>query len=116
MSDEQVKKEAGFVGWLKRAYAAFAAWFYKYAGGLFIEVKDGQKVISIGRVMLLVVFLTMLYFWVLKKVQEGFKLEMPDMLFETFCVLCGYVFSTKVTAALKLKWNDGNKASEGREK
>jgi hypothetical protein len=104
MSDE---KENAFWKWLNRAYAVIAAWCYKYIGGLFLEVKDGVKVISIGRVMLIAVFAIMAWFWLFKKVQEGSALEMPDMLFETFVALSAYVFGSKVAGALKTKWGNG---------
>lgn len=98
-----------FLEKLKKGWAVFKLWMYKYIGGLFVEEKkDGQLVISIGRVMLMVVFLTMLYFWLFKKVQEGGKLEMPDMLYETFLTLCAYVFGSKVASALKAKWGNGS--------
>jgi len=93
---------------LKDFWDSFKLWFYKYIGGLFVEVKkDGQLVISIGRVMLMIVFLIMVYFWLFKKVQEGSNLEMPDMLYETFVALCTYVFGSKVASALKTKWING---------
>lgn len=96
----------GFWDTIKGWWAIFKLWFYKYIGGLFVEQKkDGQLVISIGRVMLMVVFLAMLYFWLFKKVQEGGTLEMPDMLYETFLTLCAYVFGSKVASALKAKWS-----------
>lgn len=91
---------------VKQIWATLTAWFYRYVGGLFIEIKDGQKVISIGRVMLICVFLIMAYFWLFKKVQEGSALEMPDMLYETFVALCTYVFGSKVASALKTKWGN----------
>jgi hypothetical protein len=38
-------------------------WAFKYIGGLFMEQKDGQRVISIGRCMLLSILGWMFYFW-----------------------------------------------------
>lgn len=107
MADE-TKKENAFWAWLKRAYAVIAAWCYKYVGGLIMEEKDGKLVISIGRTMLLLVFLIMVWFWMFKKVQEGSELEMPDMLFEVFVSLCGYVFGSKIASGLKHKWRNGH--------
>lgn len=100
---------------LKKFWNTFKLWMYKYIGGLFLEEKkDGQLVVSIGRVMLMVVFLIMVYFWVFQKVQEGGeggKLEMPDMLYETFVALATYVFGSKVAGALKTKWGGSSKSS-----
>lgn len=86
------------MNWLK-----IKNWFYKYLGGLFLEEKNGQMVISIGRAMLLCTFLIMSYFWLFQKVQEGGGeeiLEMPDMLYETFVALAAYVFGSKVAGVL----------------
>jgi len=105
MPDE--KKDNAFVAWLKRAYATIAAWVYKYVGGLIMEEKNGKLVISIGRTMLLLVFAIMVWFWLFKKVQEGSELEMPDMLYETFVALAGYVFGSKIASGLKAKWHNG---------
>lgn len=38
-------------------------WLYKYVGGLFLEDKDGHRVISIGRCMLLSILGWMFYYW-----------------------------------------------------
>ena len=106
MPDE--KKENAFVAWLKKVYAVIGAWCYRYIGGLIMEEKDGKLVISIGRSMLLGVFLIMVWFWMFKKVQEGSELEMPDMLYETFVALCAYVFGSKISSGLKTKWRNGH--------
>lgn len=105
---EVVKKENAFWAWLKTAYGVVAAWCFKYIGGLIMEEKDGKQVISIGRSMLLGVFLIMVWFWLFKKVQEGSELEMPDMLYETFVALCGYVFGSKIATGLKMRWRNGH--------
>lgn len=49
-------------GWAK-FWAKFKWWAYKYIGGLFLEVKDGERVISIGRCMLLAILAWIFYFW-----------------------------------------------------
>lgn len=49
-------------GWV-RFWEGFKWWAYKYLGGLFLEEKDGHRVISIGRCMLIAVLAWMFYFW-----------------------------------------------------
>lgn len=44
-------------------WSAMKEWAYKYLGGLFLEDKHGQRVISIGRCMLLSILGWMFYFW-----------------------------------------------------
>lgn len=95
---------------LKAIYAVVAAWCFKYIGGLIMEEKDGRLVISIGRTMLLSVFLIMVWFWMFKKVQAGSEMAMPDMLYETFVALAGYVFGSKIASGLKAKWQNGHGA------
>lgn len=92
---------------LKAIHAVVAAWCFKYIGGLFMEEKDGKMVVSLGRVLLLIVFMIMVWFWVFKKVQANSDLEMPDMLYETFVALCTYVFGSKIASGLKLRWGNG---------
>jgi len=38
-------------------------WAFKYIGGLFMDEKDGRKIISIGRCLLIFVVFWMAYFW-----------------------------------------------------
>jgi len=92
---------------LKAIHAVVAAWCFKYIGGLFMEEKGGKMTVSLGRVLLLIVFMIMVWFWLAKKVQANSALEMPDMLYETFVVLCGYVFGSKIASGLKLRWSNG---------
>lgn len=87
-------KEDKFISWIKKAYSILATWCYKYIGGLFLEDKNGKLVISIGRTMLLLVFVIMVWFWLFK----GAGKEMPGMLFEAFVTLCGYVLGSKVAS------------------
>ena len=98
-----VSAKKSFLDWLKAGYAVIAAWCFKYLGGLVLEEKDGKMVISIGRTMLLLVFLIMVYFWLVKKVQEGSSLELPDGLYATFVSLCGYVAGSKVVGVFKTR-------------
>lgn len=112
---DEEKKENAFKAWLKRVLAAIGAWFAKYVGGLILEEKNGRMVISIGRVMLLLVFGIMAYFWICEIMayfqaegdQEISSSAMPDMLYATFAALCGYVFGSKVVSGLKTKWGNG---------
>jgi hypothetical protein len=49
-------------GWAK-FWAGLKFWTYKYIGGLCMEEKDGERVISIGRCMLLATLAWLFWFW-----------------------------------------------------
>jgi hypothetical protein len=46
-----------------KAWENFKWWLYKYIGGLFLEEKEGSRVISIGRCMLLATLAWIFWFW-----------------------------------------------------
>ena len=48
---------------LAAAWGSFKDWAYRYLGGLFLEEKDGKRVISFGRCMLLAILGWMFWFW-----------------------------------------------------
>lgn len=50
-------------GWWSCCWAGVREWAYKYIGGLFMEQKDGRRVISIGRCMLLSILGWMFWYW-----------------------------------------------------
>lgn len=74
-------------------WAKFWLWvktyLFKFLGGLFMDDKNGAQVISLGRILLISVFGTMMWFW------HHEKPELPGGLMETFYALLGYVFGSK---------------------
>jgi hypothetical protein len=64
-------------------------YLFKFLGGLFMDEKAGAQVISLGRVMLIIVFAVMLHCW------HQDKAELPAGLMEAFIAMLGYVFGSK---------------------
>lgn len=80
-------------------------WCLKYCGGLVMEQKDGQWVISIGRVSFLTVLVVLLSLWlgVVEWKVDG-KPSIPDGIMEAFYTLATYIFGSKVTGVLQTKY------------
>ena len=79
----------------KRIWRGIKGWVYKYIGGLFMDSKDGQLTISLGRTALISVLIQMMWVWrrVVLDGQPG--MELPDGMLEVFLALSGYVFGSK---------------------
>lgn len=89
MADQNERK------WYERLWRGVRDWASKYIGGLFMETnsEDGQRRISLGRVLLMITMFHMIWTW-----RQGD--ELPPGLLEVFFALAGYVFGTKLTGAI----------------
>lgn len=74
---------------MAKLWSWIRTYLWKFLGGLFLDEKAGQQVISLGRVMLIIVFAVMLHCW------QQDKAATPAGLMEAFYVLLGYVFGSK---------------------
>jgi len=90
--------------WLSRFWEGLKTWCFKYIGGLFMEDKAGQMVVSLGRVAILLVLLQMMWIWK-RAVVDGEQISaLPEGMIEVFLILASYVFGTKAVNALNKKW------------
>jgi hypothetical protein len=84
---------------MRRVMAKVWLWvknyLWKFVGGLFMEDRAGTSVISLGRVLLLAVFVTMITFW------HKERPELPGGLMEAFYALLGYVFGSKAVGTAR---------------
>ena len=80
-------------------WAKFWTWvktyLFKFVGGLFMDEKAGTQVISLGRVLLLIVFTVLLVNWHEKTT------ALPDGLMAAFYTLLGYVFGSKAVQTVQ---------------
>lgn len=67
---------------------------FKYIGAMFLETKDGEKAVSLGRVAFLCVFGIALWKWA----HDG---SPPDTMLTAMYSLLGYVGGGKVVHAVK---------------
>jgi len=93
--------------WYERIWKGVRSWAYKYIGGLFMDEKNGQLTMSLGRVTLLLILFQMMWVWrkVVLDAEPGG--ELPDGMLEVFLILASYVFGSKITSALHTKWKNG---------
>jgi len=77
------------------------------------EKKDGELAMSIGRVMLLILFLGMLWSWrrVLLADVGGQEVELPGGMLECFYALLAYVLGGKGVQAIR-RFRDGKQVQE----
>ena len=73
--------------------AKFWTWcktnLFKFIGALIMDDREGVQVLSLGRVLLGIVFVVMMISW------HREKPELPGGILEVFYALLGYVFGTK---------------------
>jgi hypothetical protein len=67
---------------------------WKYLGAMFLEQKEGGMAVSLGRVLLLSVIGVAIWKW-------GHDANPPDTMMKVLYTLFGYVFGTKVVAAVQ---------------
>lgn len=87
--------------WLNRLWVGLRAWCFKYIGGLFMEEKAGQMVVSLGRVSILLVLLQMMWVWKRAVIDGEAGTPLPEGMIEVFLILASYVFGTKAVNAFR---------------
>lgn len=87
---------------LSKWWGTVKLWSYKYIGGLFLEDKEGHKVISVGRCGLIFMVFRINGFWSGWTIETG---DMPPGMMEVFYAFAAYVLGSKGVGALKSKWS-----------
>ncbi len=85
-----------FKTWLSNFWEGLSEWVYKYLGALVMDEKDHRMVMSIGRVMLLVLFAALLWSWRHVLLADGeIPSKLPPGMLECFYALLAYVLGGK---------------------
>lgn len=96
---------------LKAFWISLKAWTYKYIGGLFMDEKHGKLTVSLGRVAMVLMLIMFIWIWRRSVLGGEIGVELPSGMLEIFYVLAGYVFGSKITTNLRIKWSNGSETT-----